>query len=467
MHGARPRYLSIPSATSNAAAEAVDLAAAAGLILDPWQRFALEASLGEGPDGRWASRSVCLIVPRQNGKGAILEARELAGLFLFGSRLLIHSAHEFKTAAEAFRRILQLIEQTPELDAQVLRVTRSHGDEGIELRNRSRLRFMARSKGAGRGFSGDDVFVDEAYDFADVQLDAILPTMSARPNPQLWFTSSAPFDDERSSVLRRFMRSGRLGDDPRMTYLEWSADPDADVADEATWAAANPAYPDRISGESIAQELALQGVEGFRRERLSIVDLREKATGSVLDVRLWEALADARSTPDDPVTFGLDVSPDRQWASFVVIGGAADDRLHVEVVDRRARTGWVVARAAELYERWGAPLAISAGSPASSLVPELVEAGVTVTEVTNSQNARACGMFVDRLNDHGFVHRGDIALRDAISNAYARDYGDLWMWSRKKSTGVDISPLIAATVALWVHSQPRPEPAAEVKVIAL
>lgn len=457
----------MPRSTGSAGAEAVDLAAAAGLILDPWQRFVLEAALGEADDGRWAARTVTLIVPRQNGKGSILEARELAGMFLFGSRLLIHSAHEFKTAAEAFRRILQLIEQTPDLDAQVMRVTRSHGDEGIELRNRSRLRFMARSKGAGRGFSGDDLFIDEAYDFHDQALDAILPTMSARPNPQLWFTSSAPLDDDRSAVLRRFMRAGRSGTDPTACYVEYSADADDDIGNERTWAKANPAYPHRISDASIAAELALQGVDGFRRERLSIVDLREQTTESTLDVRLWESLADADSAPDDPVTFGLDVSPDRQWASFVAIGDTPSGRLHVEVVDRRARTGWVVARAVELVERWGGPLAISQGSPASSLVPELTEAGVPVVEVTNAANARACGMFVDRLNDHGFVHRGDIALRDAIANAYPRDYGDLWMWSRKRSTGTDISPLIAATIALWQHSQPRTEPAAEVKVIML
>jgi hypothetical protein len=37
---------------------------------------------------------------------------ELAGLFLLGEDLLIHSAHQFKTAKEHFSRVLSLIEST-------------------------------------------------------------------------------------------------------------------------------------------------------------------------------------------------------------------------------------------------------------------------------------------------------------------------------------------------------------------
>jgi hypothetical protein len=44
-------------------------------------------------------------VPRQNGKGEVLMARELFGLFELGERLIIHTAHEFKTSAEHFHRL--------------------------------------------------------------------------------------------------------------------------------------------------------------------------------------------------------------------------------------------------------------------------------------------------------------------------------------------------------------------------
>ena len=48
-----------------------------------------------------------VICCRQNGlaRTRSLEVRELGGLFLLGERLLIHTAHEFKAAAEHFRRM--------------------------------------------------------------------------------------------------------------------------------------------------------------------------------------------------------------------------------------------------------------------------------------------------------------------------------------------------------------------------
>jgi phage terminase large subunit-like protein len=87
----------------------------AGLDLDPWQQFALHGALGERPDGKWAAFEVGIEVPRQNGKGGILEAFGLAGLFLLGEQLIIHSAHEFATAEEALERMAQILEASPDL----------------------------------------------------------------------------------------------------------------------------------------------------------------------------------------------------------------------------------------------------------------------------------------------------------------------------------------------------------------
>src|SRR5262249_45209251 len=94
-----------PGAVSSAGEEAIALAARAGLVLDPWQCWVLDRSLAERRDGKWAAWEVALICSRQNGKTAILEARELAGLFLFGEELIVHTAHQFKTSSESFRRI--------------------------------------------------------------------------------------------------------------------------------------------------------------------------------------------------------------------------------------------------------------------------------------------------------------------------------------------------------------------------
>jgi phage terminase large subunit-like protein len=186
----RPRVRSVPEYMSSFGPEACELASAAGLDLDPWQADAVNDVLAEAPDGRWLTFESGLLVPRQNGKGAILEAVELADLFLFGAKLILHTAHEFKTAQEAFRRILFLVENTDSLRKKVSRVRTSHGEEGIELLSGQRLRFLARSGGSGRGFSADRVIYDEAYELPEETVAASLPTMSARPNPHVIYASS-------------------------------------------------------------------------------------------------------------------------------------------------------------------------------------------------------------------------------------------------------------------------------------
>ncbi|MFW5415040.1 hypothetical protein J0910_00005, partial [Nocardiopsis sp. CNT-189] len=46
--------------------------------------------------------------------------------------------------------------------------------------------------GGGRGLTADRVILDEAYNLSDDHMAALLPTMSARPNPQIVYTTSAP-----------------------------------------------------------------------------------------------------------------------------------------------------------------------------------------------------------------------------------------------------------------------------------
>ena len=128
-HGSRtPRVSSYPPFPTSAGQDAVDLAASAGLHLYPWQQDVLRLSLGERPDGTWATPDVGLIVPRQNGKGTVLEARELAGLFLFGESIL-HTSHEFKTSMDHYRRIERLIRQTPDLHRKVAAYPKAPGTE--------------------------------------------------------------------------------------------------------------------------------------------------------------------------------------------------------------------------------------------------------------------------------------------------------------------------------------------------
>ena len=285
-----PRVCWLPPFDSDRSGRnAVTLAGAARLQLDPWQRLVLEAGLRRR-GGKWAAFEVGLIVARQNGKGTVLEALELAALFLFPDlRLILHSAHEFKTSQEAFLRIRTLIEDNPDFDSQVSRIRTAAGAEAVELKDGKRLRFVARSSGSGRGFTSDLVILDEAYKLGDQEMAALLPTLSARPDPQVWYTSTA--GDQDSIQLSRVRARGVAGGDASLAFLEWSAAETDDPSLPDTWAHANPGLGIRIAPDYIEREMAALGPEAFARERLSIGDwpIGDAGQWSTISADAWGA----------------------------------------------------------------------------------------------------------------------------------------------------------------------------------
>lgn len=458
----RPRLESFPAYVSSSGQEAIELAALAGLDLDEWQQYVLLNALGERLDGRWAAFEVGVCVPRQNGKGGILEARELAGLYLLGEGLIIHSAHQFDTSLEAFRRLLDLVEGRDEFTRRVKRVSRSHGEEGIELygppgrrvSGGQRIRFRTRTKGGGRGFSGDCVIFDEPMILPVASHSAILPIVSAKPNPQVWYTGSAvdQLIHEDGFVWARVRRRG-LDGSSSLAYFEWSVDADdpdtipAEVlSDEHAWAVANPALGIRITAEHIGNELESMIPRSFAVERLGVGDWPSLEDGdSVIGKEAWGRLASSPVDVNGPA-FAFDVSPDRAWASIAAAGTRPDSFRQVEVIEHRKMGMWLIPRIVEIGRRHGGRILCDARGPAGALLPELEQSGVTVEAVSSAELAQACGLFYDGVDQQTLRHLGDPLLANALTVATRRKVGEVWTWSRS-DTSVDLSPLFAVTLA--------------------
>jgi phage terminase large subunit-like protein len=448
---------------------AVKLALSAGLVLDDWQEDLLRQSLESTDDG-WTHFEVAAIVPRQNGKGSILEARELTGLFLDDECILIiHSAHEFSTSLEAFRRLLDLIENTPDLRRRVKRVSRSHGEEGIELDDGSRIRFKTRTKAGGRGLSSDLLILDEAMILGEPALAALLPTLSARPNPQVWYTGSAVDQNvhEHGVVLARVRERGQAGNRD-LTYVEFAcqtpleallSDP-ALLDDREQWAKANPALGARITAGHIARERESLSDRTFAVERLGAGDwpMTDPTASSLIPRNVWRGLLDVDSQPEGALALAFDVKPDRSQTAIAVAARRADDLLHVEVVEHREGTGWVARRIADLVaEHDIETVRCDAIGPAASLLPDLASLGIIVQTLSTSEVVQATGEFYDAAHNGKLRHLGTPELTAAVDGAVQRPIGEAWAWGRKRSA-VDISPLVACTLASWaLASAPQPD----------
>lgn len=450
---APPRVRHAPNVRVNSWEDVSDLAAGFGLSLDPWQENVLQAAMGERSDGTWAARQVAVSAPRQNGKSEIIVARALAGVLLFNEQTIIVSAHQQDTAREVFSRILDLIDQYPALERRVESVMRAVNREYIRFTSGQTIRFKARSTGSGRGFSCDCLLLDEAQILGAAAWSAILPTMSARPNPQAWLLGTPPTENDDGEVFERLRSIGLDGKEPRVAYLEWSADPDAAIDDPETWASANPAYGTRIGHEAIATELASMGEEQFRMERLGIWPALARHI-PVLKASEWKALQSGG--PDAgaaPVALGVDMSHGLQIS--VVGAWVVGDAVHVEEVwagnDVAAALTWIVAAAGKRTE-----VVIDDLSPAAQMIPELVSRRVKVRRTTARDMTKGCLIFETRATSGMLSHSGQPQLASAVAGAKKRPIGDAggWGWDRRDAT-VTIHPLVAATLALLAASSTR------------
>lgn len=452
-----------PAVSTQLGQEAVELAAHAGLMLDEWQAYALERILAEDGQQRPAAFEAALIVPRQNGKGSILEALSLAWLFLTDAPLILHSAHEFKTAADGFRRVRGLIRTTPKLARRVERVTTAAGNEAIELETGQRLRYVARSKGSGRGFTAGKLILDEAYAIEAEEMAALLPTLATQPEGHIVYASSAGMVS--SDHLRSVRNRGRAGGDPGLCYLEWGGtvecldscvhlldDDDCALNDRREWRRSNPAYGIRIESKFIANERRsfVEQPEKFARERMGIWD--DPIALTVVSLESWADCTDETSKPTVRPVFGIDVAPGSRSAAITATMWRPDGLPHVEVVAHAPGTEWVARRCADLLKHRPLDWALDPAGPAGALLPDLALYGVEPRELSSRDLGQACEAFASTVAGKALRHLGDPILSRAIAGAGRRDIGDgLWAWSRRKSE-TDICPLVAATIALWALS---------------
>lgn len=448
------------------------LAEMCGLFLDPWQELALEETMWIREDNTWSASEVAIEVGRQNGKGAILEARQLWGLVL-GQRRMIHTAHEFKTAEKHFLRLLQLLQFDKSVFGRVKQVHRANGKQAIEMHNGSRIDFIARSKGSGRGLSGDDLFLDENMILPPLVVAALLPLVSASPNPQIISSGSIPFEVTENSEYIRKLRRRSLTESPgRLVWLEWSApqqdlqnepEIEIDLDDQQNWIYANPALGYRLDLEFMETERGMPDAL-FAVERLGIWPDDSDDTESIGE-EWWRnsTRTPTESMPLDPISLAVDISPLRDTASLAIAGWSTHppidvvDRntgeirserpMHAELIDKREGTGWLINRIVQVCaDNNISSVVLDPASPAGTLIIDLENEGIEVNPLTQREVAQACGLVLDLVRDGLILHLDDPELDASREATGTRPLAGGIGWKRR--TGGDITAFCAMTFAV-------------------
>lgn len=467
-----PRLLRIPERAGSLADEALDISYLAGVRCDPWQEIELDAIFSVDAFGRWVCTEYGKLVARQNGKGNIILPFELAHLFLWPKpdgepKTIVHTAHEVKTAKEAFRRLKRVITSSPVLMGELLGGERgikdNNNERGFELANGNRLLFIARSKNSGVGFSVDVLVVDEAQQTPMAAMDALLPTMSAMDNTQVLFTGTVPDELNDAEYWEGVRDRGRSGTDPRTGWSEHnpegSDDPDTadkiDVYDVENWKASNPGlgYRAGLNRVTIEDEISRLTPDAVRRLRFSVwPNRRPVATAKLsdLDLDVWNRHArEDAGVAGDGVVLSLALG---RGGGYGTIGAAVrfdTDHIAVEHIWTQAGTRWIAPMLKELKGKHGNALVVLDSKNAAAVISALDNAKVKYLAMNLDEIAAAHTLFIEHVNAGLVPHRPQGEVTKSLELATTRNIGRAGLTWEQSDPTKPVSMAQAVTWALW------------------
>jgi hypothetical protein len=363
------------------------------LTLLPWQKWLLIHMLELLPDNSLRFRTVIVLVARQNGKSTLSQVLGLWFMYVYGIALVLGTAQDLDTAEEVWEGAVNLATETdddenpvrPELHDLVDKVVQVNGKKALVLKTKKRWKVKAANRRAGRGLSGDVIFLDELREHQSWDAwGSITKTTIARAFALILCMSNA--GDSTSIVLRHLRKLGHaavgdpdgivkadeedpyadeptdeeleefdddaaelledLEDDETLGIFEWSAKPGRSVHDRDGWCEANPSLGYTIQERTLASAAKTDPEWVFRTECLC------QWPGGTLSgpfpPMTWEAGRWAPDRPTDtppkivgPLKACVVMSHDRKTTSIVVAGRREDGLPQVEVVAQRAGTAWV------------------------------------------------------------------------------------------------------------------------------
>jgi hypothetical protein len=475
------------------------IAKALGTPLMPWQRYVVDVALEVNPEtGLLAYRGVDVTVPRQSGKtSVILPAMVWRAMFRPAQRLL-YGAQTGTAAREKWEdEHLPMLEQAGPLKGRY-RVRKTNGREAILWANRSIHGLLANTEKAGHGKVLDMAALDEYFAQVDYRSDqAVGPAMITRADAQKWRLSTAgtsasvPFNAMRTAGRKRL----EAGAPSTTAFMDWCALPGMPRDSMQTWLTCMPAlcpapvrgfcrcsphWRHTVTEPAIRAELETyaEQPEEYDRAYLNIGrddgDLSRDPNVPTVDE--WQLLEVPDGPGGDIVALAVDITPARSQSAIVAVGLTPEGLPRIKRLDHGDGTEWLVPRILELNERlkpvcW----VLDDKSATGTLILPLERKGIIrMPADTEDRDARkgpqrgqlwiptatqygaACGTFTDAVRQGALVHIGQEDMTVAIEGAKSRPLGDgAWGWGRKIASA-DISPLVAATLAMagldrWRH----------------
>lgn len=423
-----------------------------GRPLIPWQAHVADVAGELLPGGRYRYPRVVVIVPRRAGKTHLLLSKALTVTRRRPASRAFYASHRRETAAAMWRDDwFPTVELSP-LHPRFVTLRRSNGSEAITWRHaRSTFRLLPPDGDAMRSFASDLALIDEAREFtidqgADFEA-AAFPTQATGLGGQTWIVSNA--GRMSSHWLRRWRDLGRaatLNPDARIAYFEWAAPDGADPAAEATWWQAHPGLGWHVNLDALRADAEVMAPDDFAAEYLGWWPETQ------IDTDLVDAWLDCQTdtaAPADPVVLAVELDVDRTRCQIVAAGRDHFGRPAIELLVDRDHGTWIAGELARLAAAHRPHAVVwDAAGPVAALAHDLDDVPANLVALGTRDVTAAAGAFHDLVLARALVHRPDDVMTEAVAAARRRNAGGAWLYDRRQPGA---GPLIAATLALWVH----------------
>lgn len=407
----------------------------------PCQEHEMELFLARDASGSYATLTIGISKPRQNGKSYGARYYAIWAACIEGKKVLF-SAHHGKTVRKMFKAICDIVKGNPDIHRELMPngqgIYKAAGSEGIYFANGGMIEFQTRTTSGARGETYDIIIVDEAQELTQGQLDAMKPTTLASDSgdPQMIYLGTPPGPDCPGTVFRKMRDKAHAGGEGTW-WLEWSVDEPVDTADfDACLEAAyrtNPAMGYRIRERVMADAIrTATDVAGFNREYLNWWSKQHVAC--VIDEGDWSECAlgdepklDMSKAPCFAVKFSLDGTR----ASIAAAAKMDDGRVYVEVpsgcnASCAGGIRWVEDFAASVAGGAG-KVVIDGKAHADDLYRRLRGKKVPKSCLDmpmSSWVADACSSFVTAIDEGTIAHAGQQAVAYAVDNTTKRKIGN-------------------------------------------
>lgn len=477
MNGSQePRLRIEPPRADSDGSDAAELMEAYAFKLDPWQSDIVDCWLGKDEGGEYNVTSAGLSVPRQNGKSALLEAREFYGLLINGEKIL-HTAHQVKTAKSSFWRLVRFFQDNrhPEIVEMVEKIRFTNGEECIQLKNGGEIQYSARSRQAARGIDGVSLIVfDEAQELTDDQIEAMMPTLSASTTGtrQIIYVGTPPYPGCPGTIFRRRRTACLKDPGPHDAWHEWSVHAEGieeiAVDDESLWYMTNPALGKRLTEEFTRTELATLDKDGFARERLGWwMPVRMIKEEFAIDEKAWDACKSNALKPEGRTAYGVKFSVD---GSEVCLCGAVvpqEGKPRISMIEQRPTVQGIQWLADWLNERSekASCVVIDGRNGVDVLAEKIRESWYykdSIIRATTKIVIASVSTLTDAINEKNVTwFSKQEALRESAVKSTRRPIGGGWGFGGDDAISI---PIEAAALALWGAKTSKRDPNQEMRI---